>query len=115
MFPKHKDGALSGSAESAGAPVDVRGLISGDLHATLRSRGNARRFALERAEEERGACACSTGGACACAPGIFEALAVPPEVLAALSPAEIAAKTAAKSTGRTRPGGCDCGCACGGQ
>ena len=115
MFPKHKDAALSGGEERAGAPVDVRSLIGGDLHATLRTRAGARRFALEKAEGERRACACSSGGACACAPGIFEALQVPPEVLSALSPQEIAARAAAKKPQAARGGACDCDCGCGGD
>ncbi len=114
MFPKHGDAALSGGEERAGPPVEVQGLISGDLHATLRARGNARRFALERAEDERRACACKGGGSCACQPGIFDALGVPPEVLSKLSPADVAARAAAKRSGGAGAGACDCGCECGG-
>jgi NAD-dependent dihydropyrimidine dehydrogenase PreA subunit len=113
MFPKHKDAALSGGEGPAGAPVDVRGLVAGDLHATLRARGKGRKFALDVAEQERRACACSDGGACACAPGILDALGVPPEVAAALSPADLAARAAARRGGGACD--CDCGCACGGQ
>ena len=114
MFPKHGDAALSGGEERAGPPVDVRGLLSGDLHATLRARGSSRRFALERAEDERRACACKSGESCACRPEIFDALGVPPEVLSKLSPAEVAARAAAKRAANAGACDCDCGCECGG-
>jgi len=118
IFPKYKAGVLSGGEGAAEetAQVDIASLTGSDLYGALRQRqccASGGERDRERALEERRRCACSMSD-------LTEKLDVPPEVLASISPGEIAracacrsGETAAESEEKSCcDGDEDCACDC---
>ena len=96
IFPKYKAGVLSGGEGAAEetAQVDIASLIGNDLYDALRQRqcccSSGGERDRERALEERRRCASSMSD-------LTEKLDVPPEVLASISPGEIARACACRA------------------